>query len=302
MANQVKTAFLEGLTSRFGSIRKLDRSQSLFEVEASETRIYVRFSKVHDRQSTFYGLRQDDLLQLQGRNSFICFLWDSQTEPLLIPFAEYERVFNSIQPARDGQYKAQVFLRPNSTELYIANAGRFSADAHFGWVRLESAVRSEGQRNIPELSHPQVQTLLGAIGIAKGYEVWVPLPDRLKLDWSLARAYRFRDLLPSGLENVRSILEEVDVIWLDRGSSALSALFEVEHSTPIYSGLLRLNDVYLGAPHFQPTFAIVANDTRRDLFVRQLNRPTFQTSGLSRICTFFNYAEVFVWHERAKTN
>ena len=41
-----------------------------------------------------------------------------------------------------------------------------------------------------------------------------------------------------------------------------------------------------------------ANETRRSLFVRQINRPTFQTSGLSDLCTFLEYSNVFTWYRR----
>jgi hypothetical protein len=96
-------------------------------------------------------------------------------------------------------------------------------------------------------------------------------------------------------------LEEVDVIWIQKGSSELRALFEVEHSTPIYSGLLRFNDIHLAAPRLRPTFSIVANDARREVFVRQLNRPTFQASELNKFCNFLEYINVFGWFNRIRT-
>ena len=96
------------------------------------------------------------------------------------------------------------------------------------------------------------------------------------------------------------ILQEIDVIWLGRGASDLHALFEVEHSTPVYSGLLRFNDFHLTAPNNQSRFTVVSNDTRRALFTRQLRRPTFRTSGLSELCTFLEYVDVLAWHKRLK--
>ena len=66
----------------------------------------------------------------------------------------------------------------------------------------------------------------------------------------------------------------------------------------MYSGLLRLNDVHLVAPTIRAKFSIVANETRRSLFVRQINRPTFQTSGLSDLCSFLEYSNVFTWYKR----
>ena len=90
------------------------------------------------------------------------------------------------------------------------------------------------------------------------------------------------------------------MIWIDRGGGTPAALYEVEHSTPVYSGLLRFNDVHLEAPNFNLRFGIVSNDSRRALFVRQLARPTFKASGLREICTFFEYRNVFGWHQRMR--
>jgi hypothetical protein len=201
-------------------------------------------------------------------------------------------------PARDGQYKVQVYLQDDGTELYIARAGRFNVEGHFGWSELESLIDSARLRPVPELSHSQVQTLLGAIGAAKSYDVWVPPSDRAKLDWSIADRFESCEALPYGFETIKGVLQEVDVVWIQRGAGKLRALFEVEHSTPVYSGLLRFNDIHLVAPGLRPRFSIVANDARRSIFVRQLNRPTFQVSGLSKLCTFLEYVNVFGWYRR----
>lgn len=121
---------------------------------------------------------------------------------------------------------------------------------------------------VPDFSHPQIQTLLGSIGTAKGYDIWIPQNDRPKLEWALADKFMCRDTLPYGFESVVHILQEIDVIWIVRGSSSLRALFEVEHSTPIYSGLLRFNDIHLVIPNLRPRFSIVANNARRMLFTK----------------------------------
>ena len=40
----------------------------------------------------------------------------------------------------------------------------------------------------------------------------------------------------------------IDVLWLDRSARTVAAAFEVEHTTSIYSGIVRLLDLALGAP------------------------------------------------------
>ena len=301
MANLIKTSFLEELSRRYGHLRKLENSKSLFEIGEGGARIYIRYSKVHSRNQTFYGLREKDLQKLESFPSVICFLWDNQKEPLVISYPEYEEVFRSTSPASDGQYKAAVFL-DDITEFYVAGAGRFNVDDRFGLDKLDAIIDEAKLRPNQDFSHSQIQTFLGAIGVNKGYDIWIPQSDRSKMDWSLTKRFGFRDSLPPEFVSVQDILQEIDVIWLDKGSNKIKALYEVEHSTPIYSGLLRFNDVHLVAPNLKPRFSIVSNDERRSLFVRQIKRPTFQASGLSDLCTFFEYVNVAGWFHRVNRN
>src|SRR5574341_1820876 len=117
MPNPTKQKILGDLAGRSGKLQRLGDSRSLYEVNDGLARIYVRYSKVHDRGQTFYGLRDQDLRELEGRNSFICFIWDDCIEPVLVPFAEYEDVFHDLTPAGDGQYKAQLYFQDSGTEL-----------------------------------------------------------------------------------------------------------------------------------------------------------------------------------------
>jgi hypothetical protein len=298
MENEIKSKFLDNVSSRFGIPRKFGNSRSLFRIEGTDIRLYLRYSKTHAHNEAFYGLRKKDLIEIEGFPSFICLLWEDQTEPLIIPYSEYEDVFKSAAPADDGQYKVLLFFQEDATELYIARLGRFNVDGYFGWLPIENAIKDNGKLPTPDLSHSQIQTLLGAIGISKDFDVWIPSNDRSKLDWSLARHFNERENLPYGFEKISHILSEVDVVWLQRGGNDLKALFEVEHSTPIYSGLLRFNDIHLAAPNLKARFSIVSNNERRSLFVKQLSRPTFQTSGLGDVCTFLEYSDVFNWHQR----
>ncbi|HCA81487.1 MAG TPA: hypothetical protein DEP53_17285 [Bacteroidetes bacterium] len=299
MPSEVKKVFIESLVSRIGSIRKLPGTQSLYETADGSLRVYIRYSKLHRKNdNAFYGLRTEDLQQLQGHPSLLCFLWDGQKDPLLIPFSEYEEVLASTSAAGDGQYKVQVFIEPDGTQLYIARAGRFNVDSYLGWESLQALADSTKCQTIPTLSHSQVQTLLGAVGQAKGYDIWIPLNDRGRLDWSVTRPFACREILPSGLELIRNIVEEVDVMWIQKGSNELRGFFEVEHSTPVYSALLRFNDILLSGGRIQPRFTVVSNEARRDIYVRQINRPTFQNSGLREICAFLDYGNVYGWHKR----
>ena len=300
MPNSTKEKFLSELKTKFGSIKRLPSSLSLYELEGKNVLIYIRYSKIHPRNQAFYGLRAEDLKRLEGNNSLICFLWDNQTEPIFIPFSDYEEIFSQINPASDGQFKAQIYLGQEGSELYLANAGRFSIDAYAGWKQLENIVDKNQLTALPELSHSKIQTFIGAIGFMKGFDVWIPNYDRNKLDIKLNNTYRFRDKLPERYSSVNDVVQEIDVIWIKKGSSDLTAMFEVEHSTPIYSGLLRFNDIHLVEPRLNAKFNIVSNELRRSLFIRQVMRPTFKSSGLSEVCNFLEYKDVYLWYKNIR--
>jgi hypothetical protein len=298
MSNPVKSRFLDAVKKKFGTIRKLPNSQSLFDLTDGGVRIYIRYSKVHEgRDQSFFGLRKADLKLLGGKKSLLCFIWDVEKEPLIVPFEEFEEVFASVKPASDGQYKVQVY-HGGTAEMYIASAGRFGVEGHMGWGNLERAVDRESISRVPDFGHSQIQTLLGAIGSSKGYDIWIPQNDRGRLDWSLTSKFRCRDRLPDKHRRVREIIGEVDVVWMSGGSGDLNALFEVEHSTPIYTALLRFNDILLSDPRLRAKFNIVSNEVRRSSFLKQIMRPTFSENGLADVCNFLDYRDVYSWYNR----
>jgi hypothetical protein len=297
MANLPKSKVLAELRQRYGEVPKVKGSQSLFTLADGAVRVYFRYSRVHERGRTFFGLRQVDLRRLEGHNSFLCFLVDDGSPPVIVPYADFEEVFRGAEPARDGQYKAQLITRGGALELYVAKQGRFNVEGYVGYEALSRAMEAEAPSEARNLSHSQIQTLLADIGRLKGYHVHVPEADLGKLDWSLAERFSLRADIPPGFDKVGAVLSQVDVVWIGADRPTVEALYEVEHSTPIYSGLLRLNDVLLTDPRVS-RFSIVSNEGRRELFSRQVFRPTFTKSGLAELCSFLEYSNVISWHQR----
>ena len=261
--------------------------------------MYFRYSALHRGGKAFYGLRSADLRRLEGRAAALCLLWDGQPSPLFIPYADFEDVFAGAKPASDGQFKVQLYVKEAATELYVARAGRFGVDGYFGLDRLSQMLGEKRDQLVPELSHSQVQSILAAIGTKKDCDVWLPTSDRGRLDLSLAPRVTWCVELAPRFGPAQSVMCDVNVIWIERGSGHPRAMFEVEHSTPIYSGLLRFNDIHLCSRSLSTTFAIVSNDARRSLFSRQVQRPTFVASGLSELCTFMRYDDVYSWYRRS---
>lgn len=302
MANLIKAEFLAEVESRFGKLSKLDGSASLFASSDGAFRIYVRYSKLHGRNQAFYGLRKQDLEMLHGVPSVVCFLWDKQQEPLIVPALVVHELLSAAVPAQDGQYKAQLYAKDASCEFCLAGVGRFNFTAYSGWMQLETISGKLASKEKFTPTHSRIQSMLGAIGTRQGFDVWIPSADRQKIEQDILRNYISRDILPMSFKAIQFIIEEVDVIWFKRGSAEPHSLFEVEHTTPIYTGLLRFNDVHLSAPLVKPKFSIVAPEPKRKLFIRALNRPTFRASGLSDICTFLEYDHLKSWHSRMIRN
>ncbi|MHB8640719.1 MAG: hypothetical protein ACYDBL_13095, partial [Candidatus Acidiferrales bacterium] len=85
MPNSHKAKVLNDLRERFGRISKIKGSESLFIVGQDSARIYFRYYKVHSRGRTFFGLREVDLRQLEGQNSYLVFLLDDGSPPVFVP-------------------------------------------------------------------------------------------------------------------------------------------------------------------------------------------------------------------------
>jgi hypothetical protein len=68
-------------------------------------------------------------------------------------------------------------------------------------------------------------------------------------------------------------IELIDVLWMR--SNAIAAAFEVESTTSIYSGLLRMADLLALQPNLNIPLYIVAPDEKRSKVITEVNRPVF---------------------------
>ena len=57
-------------------------------------------------------------------------------------------------------------------------------------------------------------------------------------------------------------------------------IFEVEKSTSIYSGILRLNDLYYSFPNNPPSLYLIIPDKREKEVILQLQRPSIRNSDI----------------------
>ena len=137
-----------------------------------------------------------------------------------------------------------------------------------------------------------VQALLARIGEAMGFTVWLPNSDRSNVvqEWTPDDGVLL-DVLPLNYdETTLKTIEQIDVLWLRRRS--IVRAFEVEHSTAIYSGILRMADLLALQPNMDIRLHIVAPYGRKEKVLQQVQRPVFsllERAPLSEICSFISY-------------
>lgn len=130
-----------------------------------------------------------------------------------------------------------------------------------------------------EGTHTQLQYILLTMGKALGYDVVVASNDRTKTYADQSFSFLTLSRLPDiGVqEDVRRTVELIDVLWLAQGGNTVVCAFEIEKSTSIYSGILRLTDLALTLPTAEPVmlYLVVPNEREKDVRA-QLNRPSLK--------------------------
>lgn len=142
-------------------------------------------------------------------------------------------------------------------------------------------------------THTEVQAWLRDLGLALGFQVHVAANDRGRLYGQGRLGDGCIEELPATIADLPGVeaVRLIDVLWIDR-SGDVAAAFEVEHSTTIYSGIVRLLDLALGAPaRATRGLYLVAPDERAADVRAQVRRPAFR--GIAALdVRFLPYSEL----------
>jgi type II restriction enzyme len=129
-----------------------------------------------------------------------------------------------------------------------------------------------------ESEHTQIQYLLIKIGRALKYDVFVARNDHHRSCDGQSFAMLTVPSLPKmdWPQEVMDTTSLIDVIWLKHGTNEIVSAFEIEKSTSIYSGILRMEDLARSIPDCTCNFYLVAPNRREKEVIAQLTRPTFR--------------------------
>ena len=142
----------------------------------------------------------------------------------------------------------------------------------------------------------RMQANVALIGAELGFRIWTPRNDKRLVQQYVPKDKRdiFLDVLPLNYDDTTlRTIEQIDILWL-KGRSIVRA-FEIEHTTAIYSGILRMADLLSLQPNMDIRLHIVAPEERRNQVLREIRRPVFsllERGPLCEQCTYLSYESV----------
>ena len=142
----------------------------------------------------------------------------------------------------------------------------------------------------------KVQAMVAEIGEKMGFKIWIPRNDRSRVlqEWKPEAGILIEELPLSYDQATLKTIEQIDVLWLRRRS--IVRAFEVEHTTSIYSGILRMADLLALQPNMDIKLHLVAPGNRREKVFEELQRPVFsllERGPLADACTFISYDSLY---------
>lgn len=164
--------------------------------------------------------------------------------------------------------------------------------------KMEEAVIDEKvERATTE--HDEMQWRLIRLGKKSHVDVWVPQNDQGK---SYENHVFREDVLQDFQDtlDVPTYIKNIDVVW--KYGYSIKSAFEIEHSTAVYSGILRLSDLRALAPNSNYPLFIVADRSRKSKVFSELQRPTFDNPflRLKEVISFLSYDKVRELDEETK--
>lgn len=151
--------------------------------------------------------------------------------------------------------------------------------------------------------HTEIEYFLLNLGHGMGFGVWVARNDRNREynHKKFSEHFPLKDSLPLQFDEATlRTVELIDILWLK--GNAIVAAFEVESTTSIYSGLLRMSDLISMQPNINIPLYLVAPDERRRKVFEEVNRPTFMrlSPPLTKLCRYLSFEKLIETMDQIK--
>lgn len=236
----------------------------------------LSITKGHEKHSSSWtGLFRSSLNRLDDADGE--FL-----EQILIAQAQEGRFY----PIDEAEYRKLLTQRVKSPEGEVSVSVPVGNGLEKSDVKDETVIRES----------LKVQAIVAQIGEKMGFTVWIPRNDRSRVlqEWRPEPGVLIDELPLSYDQTTLKTIEQIDVIWLKRRS--IVRAFEVEHTTSIYSGILRMADLLALQPNMDIKLHLVAPANRREKVFEEIQRPVFsllERRPLAAACTFISYDSLY---------
>ena len=256
--------FLCWITGRSSIVGALEVTGDVFEVGADGPRIWrkelfpVRYPvKLVSRVALDDGVTLEDIRSRTEDPKF--WTWAFRNSGNQVSDAEAQWILSEL---RD---RPQL---PASASEPGVSAPPPAAD-------VDGAEEATSRRSRRDTGHSRAQLQLARLAERSGLDVWIARNDRSASVDGVRLGDLSLDALPRGLPaDAERVIGLIDVLWLRRNNYV--AAFEIEASTPIYSGLTRMGDLVALMPNFRIDLFIVAPESKRDRVFQEITRPLFQ--------------------------
>jgi hypothetical protein len=269
---------IKSLERRYGKSHQRGRARVL---TFGLLRCSINYSKLLNGHKYFFAVPQEILdagLQADpnAAGEFVVLICGSAERVLFLPKALVMRTMKDVPTRRldilleDGAFILQATKYPKIDVIAYLNA--------FPKLTKAPEPTPEGpEANLKDRIHVKIQWGLISLGRAEDCSVWVPVSDRnLSYQGNQFSSATISRLPNFGFdENTRRIVQNIDVLWLRQ--NVIRKAFEIESTTSIYSGLLRMNDLVLAQPNVNIELYLATATARREKVRCQLSRPSFRS-------------------------
>jgi hypothetical protein len=185
--------------------------------------------------------------------------------------------------------------------IYVVRKGLYALEKYRQQLEangiIEVTPNNADSNEVQQFTHYYYQGLLLKVGELRHFETFVPNQDKNRMFLQEATLGELRSMeeLPNyTYPHLVQRSSTIDVIWFNERGMPHS-FFEVEHSTDIQNSLLKFCDLQ----DFYARMVIVADDYRKEEFLRKLNETAFRDIKKDHRVHFLSYDELNRQYENA---
>ena len=183
----------------------------------------------------------------------------------------YQPIITKKEPVTDTFYTKYVI---NDDYRWLENTG---SDEVKAWIKKENR---QSKNYLKKIKDEDIYEKA-----VRYNKVKIPTFSKSKKKYKFRLVYDYETTTPvlqfkgPGYETYKTITL-IDAVWFDKGTNNVACAFEVEKSTSIYSGILRLTDLHYSFKDNPPTLYLIIPDNREKEVIHQLQRPSIKNSNI----------------------